>query len=218
MPDSLHWNTVTPLLRSALTQLMESSLFSPFRLVGGTSLSLQLGHRESVDIDLFTDADYGRIDFSRLYSFLKDSFHYVSEPINGLTGMGESYFIGNSEQETVKLDLYYTDPFIQPPLTLGPYRLATVEEIIAMKINIVQRIARKKDFWDLHELLDQYSPDQMIQLHQQRYPYSHDESVIRKNFSDFSDADDDFDPICLKGKYWELIKLDINNALKAVQP
>ena len=103
---------------------------------------------------------------------------------------------------------------IQPPLTVGPYRLATIEEIIAMKIDIVQRLARKKDFWYLHELLDQYNPDQMIQLHQLRYPYNHDKTVIRKNFADFSNADDDFDPICLKGKYWELIKLDINNALK----
>jgi len=72
---------------------------------------------------------------------------------------------------------------------------------------------QEKDFWDIHELLDQYTPDQMIQLHQQRYPYSHDEIAIRKNLTDFSNADDDFDPICLKGKYWELIKLDIIDAL-----
>ncbi len=33
--------------------------FAPFRLVGGTSLSLRYGHRMSDDIDLFTDAEYG---------------------------------------------------------------------------------------------------------------------------------------------------------------
>jgi hypothetical protein len=54
----------------------------------------------------------------------------------------------------------------------------------------------------------------LIRLHQLRYPYGHDESLIRKNFLDFSSADDDFEPICLKGKYWELIKLDIISALK----
>ncbi len=47
MPDKLHWNTVTPLLRTVLDQLMGHTLFAPFRLVGGTSLSLQLGHRVS---------------------------------------------------------------------------------------------------------------------------------------------------------------------------
>ncbi|UZJ63260.1 nucleotidyl transferase AbiEii/AbiGii toxin family protein [Sphingobacterium sp. KU25419] len=34
--------------------------------------------------------------------------------------------------------------------------MATVEEIIAMKIDVVQRTGRKKDFWDIHALLSQY--------------------------------------------------------------
>lgn len=83
-----------------------------------------------------------------------------------------------------------------------------------MKIDIVQRGSRKKDFWDLHELLDRYTPSQMIALHKIRYPYNHDENDIRKNFTNFAMADDDFDPICLQGKYWELIKLDIIQALR----
>lgn len=37
-----------------------------FRLVGGTALSLQLGHRMSVDIDLFTDAPYRSVDFTAI--------------------------------------------------------------------------------------------------------------------------------------------------------
>lgn len=53
----------------------------------------------------------------------------------------------------------------------------------------------------------------MIALHAQRYPYGHDEAVIRQNFTDFSRADEDFTPICLKGKHWELIKLDIVQSL-----
>ena len=49
---------------------MTCSLFNPFCLVGGTSLSLRLGHRKSVDIDLFTSATYGSIDFTSLEEFL----------------------------------------------------------------------------------------------------------------------------------------------------
>jgi hypothetical protein len=210
MPEKLFWNTVTPLLRTALTKMMESDgPFKDFRLVGGTSLSLQLGHRISVDIDLFTDAQYGSINFNAIENFLIESFSYVSDPTPGVVGMGKSYLIGKDKDETVKLDLYYTEPFIQPQLIIGPYRFATIEEIIAMKIDIVQRVVRKKDFWDLHELLDKYSLTKMIELHKLKYPYSHKEDQIRKNFADFRSADDDFDPICLKGKYWELIKLDI---------
>jgi len=54
----------------------------------------------------------------------------------------------------------------------------------------------------------------MIDLHERRYPYSHDEDIIRRNFIDFARADTDFDPVCLRGKYWELIKIDIFEALQ----
>ena len=50
----LHYNTVTPLLRKILADLMIADVFADFRLVGGTALSLYRGHRMSVDIDLFT--------------------------------------------------------------------------------------------------------------------------------------------------------------------
>lgn len=213
MPDKLYWNTVTPLLKAVLLQLMDHSLFAPFRLVGGTSLSLQLGHRASVDIDLFTDALYGSINFDSINDYLLAAFPYVYIPVQGPVGMGRSYFIGNSEQEAVKLDLYYTEPFIQPALIVESVRMAAIEEIIAMKMDIVQRGARKKDFWDLHELLEQYSSQQMIDLHSERYPFSHDETAIRSNFTSFTRADDDFDPDCLRGKFWEIIKLDMIEAV-----
>ena len=59
----MYYNTVNDFLKSTLITLMESSVFESFRLVGGTALSLQLGHRLSVDIDLFSDTPYGSIDF-----------------------------------------------------------------------------------------------------------------------------------------------------------
>jgi hypothetical protein len=49
--------------------------------------------------------------------------------------------------------VFYTDPFIQPPIEIDSIRLASIEEIIAMKMDVIQRGGRKKDFWDLHELL-----------------------------------------------------------------
>jgi predicted nucleotidyltransferase len=208
MPERLHWNTVKPILKEVLTVLMQNKLFEPFRLVGGTSLSLHLGHRMSDDIDLFTDEPYGSLDFTLIDKFLRQTFKYVSDLAPGPVAMGVSYLVGHSKDESVKLDFFYTDTFILPAVQIGPYRLATVEEIIAMKIDIVQRKARKKDFWDLDELLGKYSIDQMIALHKQRYPYGHDEKVIRENFTDFERADEDFTPMCLKGKHWELIKLD----------
>ena len=65
----LHLNSVTNLLWNTLQKLMSIEEFNSFRLVGGTSLSLKLGHRESVDIDLFSDSEYGSIDFLELDIF-----------------------------------------------------------------------------------------------------------------------------------------------------
>jgi hypothetical protein len=109
--QDLYWNTVNKSLKEVLGTLMRASELSSFRLVGGTSLSLQLGHRLSEDIDLFTDATYGSVDFLAIDKFLKKHFPYV-DTHGSPVGMGTSYFVGKSEQHAVKLDLYYTDPYI----------------------------------------------------------------------------------------------------------
>lgn len=188
---------------------MAAKEFNAFRLVGGTALSLHRGHRESNDIDLFSDAPYESIDFGAIYAFICNTFSYVDTNDYKEVGLGKSYFIGNSEEDCIKLDLFYTDKFMQDIIQIDGIRLATVEEIIAMKIDVISRGGRKKDFWDIHELKDDYSIEEMLALHKQRNPYTHDGDQIRRNFSNFENADDDFDPICLKGKYWEIIKLDI---------
>lgn len=94
-------------------------------------------------------------------------------------------------------------------------RLTEIDDIVAMKIDVVGRGGRKKDFWDLHELLSDYSIDQMLQLHQERHPYTHDEKEILSSFTTFENSDADFDPVCLRGKYWEIIKLDILDAIES---
>lgn len=204
----LHYNTVNAILKSSLDVLMKTNEFKSFRLVGGTSLSLQIGHRISVDIDLFTEAEYGSIDFTLLENSLHTNFDYLDYSHDFKPAFGKSYTIGKSKDESVKLDIFYTDPFITNELIVDNIRLASIEEIIAMKVDVIQRGGRKKDFWDLHELLDKYSISEMINLHEKRYPYSHDKNLIISNFTDFSIANDDFDPICLRGKYWEFIKDD----------
>ena len=188
---------------------MAAKEFDVFRLVGGTALSFYRGHRESVDIDLFSDAPYDSIDFSAIEAFLHKTYLYVDTNENKAVGIGKSYYIGNNKYDCVKLDLFYTDKFIQDINIIDGIRLATVEEIIAMKIDVISRGGRKKDFWDIHELKDNYSIEKMFAIHKQRYPYTHDGDQIRRYFVNFENADDDFDPICLKGKHWEIIKLDI---------
>lgn len=215
----LYYNTVNDLLKESLLNLINANAFKTFRLVGGTALSLRLGHRESIDIDLFSDASYGTINFKDIDNYLSENFAYVDHLKNIDPGLGKSYFIGHSIKDTIKLDVFYTDDFIQPACKEDTIRMATIEEIIAMKIDVIQRGGRKKDFWDLHELFNSYDIEKMLELHKQRYPYAHDPKLILNNFIDFSQADDDFDPICLMGKHWEFIKDDlleiINNYTKS---
>jgi len=192
---------------------MKEELFKAFRLVGGTALSLQLGHRKSVDIDLFTGDEYGSIDFNTIDKFLKEEYSYLDTFDSGIIANGKSYFVGESEDQSIKLDICYTDPFIRPVLLADGIRLAEIDDIVAMKIDVVSRGGRKKDFWDIDELLIEYSIDQMLQLHKERYPYTHNKKKILSNFKKIEDADADFDPVCLRGKIWEVIKLDILEAL-----
>ncbi|NLO70609.1 MAG: nucleotidyl transferase AbiEii/AbiGii toxin family protein [Porphyromonadaceae bacterium] len=207
---TLHYNTVTPLLKSTLLKLMQEYIFMPFRLVGGTSLSLRLGHRKSVDIDLFTNAPYGSLDFSRIEDYLQNNFQYFSMPDKtDIIGFGKSYFIGNSQIDFVKLDLYYYDEMNTEYEIIDGIRMAKLEDIVAMKIDVISRSGRKKDFWDLHELLGKFSLNEMIELHKKQFEYTHNRNEILDNLTNFNFADDDFDPICLRGKIWELIKLDI---------
>jgi len=209
----LYYNTVNNLLKKSLLRLMAADEFASFRLVGGTALSLQIGHRESIDIDLFSDVDYGEIDFDLIEKYLALNFSYVDHFSNNIPAIGKSYLIGENKDNTVKLDIFYTDKFIQLVNIVDSIKMASIEEIIAMKLDVIQRGGRKKDFWDLHELFENYNLAQMLVLHEQRYPYSHNRELIINNFTNFDYADDEFNPICFRGKYWEFIKEDIEEII-----
>jgi hypothetical protein len=89
MMKTLYWNTVNQELKECLELLMHSEYFQKFRLVGGTALSLHLGHRISVDIDLFSEEPYRSLNFDAIDDFLRLNYNYVSDPIRvniGLAG------------------------------------------------------------------------------------------------------------------------------------
>lgn len=211
----MFWDTINPLLKDVLTNTMNSNLFHPFRLVGGTSLSLQIGHRESVDIDLFTDAEYGSLDFNSIDQFFHHHYPHVSANDGLPVAFGKSWYVGGAEDNLVKVDVYYTDKFIRPITEEENVRMASIEDIIAMKLEVLGNGGRKKDFWDLHALHDLFNIQAMIGLHQERYPYSHTPEELRTAFTNFNIAENDFDPVCLLGKEWPLVKLDFVEWLAA---
>lgn len=126
----------------------------------------------------------------------------------GEIGFGRSYVVGTDQGSQLKIDLYYTDDFIRPVHISDGIRMASEEDILAMKMNMIGQGARQKDFWDVHELRSDYSIEEMISLYHEWQPHGYSEAELRAGLINFDLADNDFSPICLKGKFWELIKLD----------
>ncbi|MDE5883415.1 MAG: nucleotidyl transferase AbiEii/AbiGii toxin family protein [Muribaculaceae bacterium] len=204
---------VSPLLLDILSAIMEDSIFNPFRLVGGTNLALQYKHRESVDIDLFTDAEYGSLNFKDYENWFKAHYPYVdSADTTSKIGMGRMYYVGYNKDEAVKVDLIYeSESFLFPEVLIHNVRMADSKEIGVMKLDAIFNGGRKKDFWDLHYLLvdKELALVELISLHKQRFPYQHEHSLMLSQLCNFEKADDEPDPKCELGKFWDSIKLDI---------
>ncbi len=212
----LYYNTVSPTLLSVLTKLMQNEVFHQFRLVGGTALSLQLGHRISVDIDLFTDMDYGTMDLSAIANAFKEDYPYVDGLEKFKTSApGYTLYCGNSEADAIKVDLFYTDPFLYPPIVDGELRIADFKDIAAMKILAVSNASRAKDYWDIHELMNHITLNEMIHLAIKRFPYSIEQPEVIKKLVNIPTTLEEPNIISLKGDYWEFVVEDIQEeALK----
>lgn len=213
---ALKYQVISPLHQRILKELMAAERLARFRLVGGTALTLLFGHRESDDIDLFSDAEYGTIDLKAIERYLHQNFGYLDMPGGEISGTGGSMFIGDSEEQCVKLDIYLTDPFIRPVVEVDGIRLADPGDIAAMKVEVIAGGGRKKDFWDIHLLLDHFTLEEILNLHGERFPWTHKREEVLEALTDFRDADGDFTPNCLLGKHWELIKIDIIEEVQVI--
>ncbi len=205
----LHYNTVSKTLTKCLKELMNEPLLKDFVLVGGTSLSLQLGHRISIDIDLFTDSLYGSINFNAIQEMLRGKFNFCIGDCGNIVSFGTSYLIGDTKEDAVKLDLFYTEPFIRKIQIIDGIRMASLEDIVAMKLYVMGDGGRKKDFWDLNELQSRFTLNQMLDLYEEKFPYDHTREEIIKGLNDFSKADNEPNPICFRNKQWDFIKLEM---------
>ncbi len=146
----LRFETVEPYTLSVLKELMELPELNEFALVGGTALSLLFGHRMSVDLDLFSNKTFNNETITNgLVEKFGESFdNRSSNPRFGIFG-----FVNE-----VKIDIVrYPHPQIRPELNVEGIRMFSTEDIVAMKVQAVLGRGKKKDFWDIAELLKHYS-------------------------------------------------------------
>ena len=214
----LYYNTVSTPLLSILRRLMSAEVFKDFRLVGGTALALQRGHRMSVDIDLFTDLDYADMPVADMRKYLEKEFpvHRGTESME-MPANGYHIFLSEGQEPPIKVDFFYTEPFIFPAIEEDGLRIADQREIAAMKLGVIgNQIYRQKDYWDVHDLLEDYSLSEMIQWALQRDPYSFTKEDIIKGLQQVNQVEESpMGIVSLKTlSYWELKVLDLIEEVK----
>ena len=214
----LYCDTVSTPLLSILRRLMSAEVLNDFRLVGGTALALQRGHRMSVDIDLFTDLDYANMPVADMRNYLEKEFpiHRGTESMD-MPANGYHIFLSEGQEPPIKVDFFYTEPFIFPAIEEDGLRIADQREIAAMKLGVIgNQIYRQKDYWDVHDLLENYSLSEMIQWALQRDPYSFTRDDIIKGLQQVDQVEESPTGIVsLKPlSYWELKVLDLIEEVK----
>ena len=204
----LYIKTVETNTFSVLKQLMKMPELQEFSLVGGTALSLLYGHRMSVDLDLFSNKPFENAEIidALIEKFGASFIHRGTNARFGIFG-----FI-----DEVKIDIVrHPHPLIRPALTIEDIRMFSTEDIIAMKVQAILGRGKKKDFWDLAELLKHFSVDDFINFHKEKYVTQNLFITVPQAITYFADADESEDPISLKKQTWESVQAFIASKVRA---
>jgi hypothetical protein len=200
----LHLEAIEPDTLELLTQLQSDPALDGLRLVGGTSLAMQLGHRKSVDLDLFGNLG---VRGDQLEQRLRR--HGDVEIVNR-SKVVETYFVRG-----VKVDFVnYPYAWLTDPVYIGGLTLASSQDIVPMKLEAITNRGSKKDFIDLAFLLETFILSEMLALYAAKYPQGSEYLVLR-SLVYFDDAEDDPSPVMLKSLSWDEAKARICDAVRA---
>ena len=194
----LHLSTVDSTTLELLKMLQSIPILHNTRLVGGTALALQIGHRKSVDLDFF-----GTVDAS------KDELTMALEQIGSLVVLKESPHIHIYQLNNVKIDVVdYQYSWIDDAVVMQGIRMASLRDIAAMKITAIIGRGTKKDFIDIAFLLQRFSINKILDFYSQKYPDG-STFMAMKSLAYFDDAEEDIMPYMLTDISWEKIKSQI---------
>ena len=200
----LYYKTVSPNLVTILKRLMSFPELSEFRLVGGISLALQVGHRKSVDIDFFCEKEF---DNRKLQFFIQKNFEKFV-----LDWQNSEGFVARIDN--VKVDFFtWHIPFIYPVIEIDSLRLSDKREIAAMKMEAITGRKEKKDFIDIAVLLREYKFKELLSAFRIRYPFISHKFVI-ESLAAIDYADESTNPEMLINYKWEEVKMDIQKSIE----
>lgn len=194
----LYLETVESSTLELLKKLQRLPVLEQTRLVGGTALALQLGHRKSIDLDFF-----GTVDCEAEY--LRESIAGIAS----LTILKESPHIHIYIVDGIKVDIViYKYPWLDDVVLEQGLRLASVSDIAAMKITAIIGRGTKKDFIDIAFLLHHFSLEEILHFYAAKY---NDSSVFMamKSLAYFDDAEADPMPDMFVNQSWQQVKAHI---------
>ena len=203
----LHLQTILPDTLELLKRLSAQPEMQGMRLVGGTALALQYGHRQSVDLDFFGTPAADQDDLLAMVEKM-GPYRLRNRTKNIL-----QLIVNDIMVDIVDYSQY---PWIDAPVCHEGITLASPQDIAAMKINAVEGRGTKKDFVDIYQLLQHYSLDDLLAFYSQKYPnYSLFRVLLSLNY--FDDADPQAMPKMLIPAGWEEIKTAISAAVNSYQ-
>lgn len=196
----LHYETIESSTLELLIQLQSIPTLSKTRLVGGTSLALQIGHRRSVDLELFGEVSCDIDELTESLSVFPNIITLKHTP-------NIHIFMING----VKVDIVnYRYSWLEEELTEDGIRLAHKKDIAAMKINAIIGRGTKKDFIDIAYLLKEYGMSDILKFYFAKYP---DASIFlaSKSLAYYDDAENDPMPYMFNNTTWTELKQYISN-------
>lgn len=200
----LQTRTVEPRTLELLKRLMQIQSIKPFQLVGRTALALQLGHRVSIDLDLFTTTDF---DNETLIESIGEDYGITIELER--KGMLITY-INEIKVDFVKMAY----PILFPPLSIEGVRMLEIRDIAPMKLKAITQRGSKKDFYDIYFLLQQMPLETLLDLFKQKFKLYEPFHVV-KSLSYFEDAEQYADPLVFdKTITWSKVKNTVEKAVK----
>lgn len=196
-----------------LIKLMRDDFLNDFVLVGGTALALQIGHRDSIDLDLFSK---NPINEPELFTYLNENYNFEKDFARNNTLKGQI--------EGIKIDMMTHNYFnVKNDLIIEGVRMASLPDIAAMKFNAIMHTGtRIKDFIDIAYLSSSLSLSEMISAFGIKYP-NVNPNMIYKALTYFEDIDFNEPINLLVGKLkWQIIEKRllamVNNPSKIFTP
>lgn len=201
----LRLETIDPDTLVLLKRLQALPALAETRLVGGTALAMQLGHRVSIDLDLFGKWDYSQ-DLRALFSAVGRTEKEGGTP----DGRMAFLYVDGVKVDCVSYEIYR---WLEPPVEEDGVRLAGIRDIAAMKINAVTNRGSRKDFVDVARLLDDFPLDEIFRWYREKYPEANPAFAMR-SLSYFVDAETMPMPRMLIPFDWEEAKDRIRAAVR----